>query len=93
MSTVDFLDVTLDLSSGTFKPYMKPNNIPSYVHRDSNHPPAITKNIPLAVNRRLSAISSTEAIFNQAAKPYQEALDKSGYRHKLEFDPKKKEQP
>ena len=37
MKTVDFLDVTLN-TDGTFKPYMKPNNIIKYVHRDSNHP-------------------------------------------------------
>ena len=35
---VDFLDITLDLDKDEFKPYMKPNNTPLYVHRDSNHP-------------------------------------------------------
>ena len=35
---VNFLDVTFDLSSGTYKPYMKPNNKLLYVHRLSNHP-------------------------------------------------------
>ena len=87
MQTVDFLDITMDLKSGTFKPFMKPNNNPLYVHKDSNHPPSITKNIPLAVNKRLSNISSTEAIFEEAKKPYQEALDKAGYEHKLKYEP------
>jgi hypothetical protein len=86
LQTVDFLDITMDLTNSTFKPYMKPNNTPSYVHRDSNHPPSITKNIPLAVNKRLSLISSTEDIFNEAAITYQTALDKSGYRHKLKYE-------
>ena len=35
---VNFLDVTFDLSSGSYKPYMKPNNKLLYVHRLSNHP-------------------------------------------------------
>ena len=43
---VNFLDVTFDLSSGSYKPYMKPNFKLLYVHRLSNHPPALLKNIP-----------------------------------------------
>ena len=31
-----------------------------------------------------------EEVFNDAIKPYQEALDKSGFQHKLKFDPPKK---
>ena len=84
--TVDFLDITMDLRTGEHKPYMKPNNTPLYVHRHSNHPPNIIKNIPENMNKRLSAISSNKAIFNKAAQPYQEALKKSGYNHKLEFN-------
>ena len=84
---VNFLDVTLDLNSGKFKPYSKPTNTPLYVHSKSNHPPSIIKNIPESVNRRLSEISSDEQVFHEAAPPYQEALKKSGYTHNLEFRP------
>ena len=76
---VDFLDITMNLESDTFKPYIKPNDVPLYVHKQSNHPPSILKNIPLAVNKRLSAISSNEEMFNHAAPSYQEALNRSGY--------------
>ncbi|KAJ8037403.1 hypothetical protein HOLleu_18211 [Holothuria leucospilota] len=54
---VNFLDITLDLRTSTYKPYVKPN-IPLYVHKQSNHPPLIIKNIPESINRRLSNISS-----------------------------------
>ena len=37
--TINFLDVTLDLASGSYKPFMKPNNKILYVHQESNHPP------------------------------------------------------
>ena len=84
---VNFLDVTFDLSRGTYAPYMKPNNVPVYVHKQSNHPPQILKNIPESVNKRLSAISSNKDIFEKAAKPYQEALNISGYNYTLNFDP------
>ena len=84
---VNFLDVTLDLNTGKFKPYTKPMSTPLYVHSQSNHPPNIIRNIPAAINRRLSSISSDRAVFNEAAPPYQEALRKSGYPHQLEFEP------
>ena len=35
---VDFLDVIFDLDEETFEPYNKPQNIPQYVHKLSNHP-------------------------------------------------------
>ena len=43
---VNFLDVTLNLETGLFEPYMKENNTIFYVHNKSNHPPSILKNIP-----------------------------------------------
>ena len=35
---VTFLDIELDLENGTYRPYIKPNDAPLYVHRQSNHP-------------------------------------------------------
>ena len=35
---VDFLDITLELDSDVYKPFLKPNNTLLYVHKDSNHP-------------------------------------------------------
>ena len=49
------------------------------------------KNIPAGVNKRLSRISSNKAVFDAAAPVYQEALNKSGYNHKLEFEPPTKD--
>ena len=67
---------------------MKENDTPTYVHCGSNHPPSVLRNIPLGVNNRLNRISSSKAVFDLAAPVYQEALNKSGYTHKLEFKPK-----
>ena len=36
---VNFLDITLNLESGLYEPYMKKNNQIFYVHNKSNHPP------------------------------------------------------
>lgn len=87
LKSVDFLDITMDLSSQLYKPYMKPNNRPLYVNKNSNHPPSILKNIPESVNKRLSSISANENIFNEASQPYQEALKDSGYDYKMKFKP------
>ena len=75
---VNFLDVTLDLNKQSYAPYIKPNNKPLYVHRESNHPPLILKNIPLAINQRLNEISSNKESFDEAAQVFQEALRNSG---------------
>ena len=87
LKTVDFLDITMDLQNDTFQPFIKPNTVPLYINCQSNHPPSVLKNIPDAINKRLSKISCNETVFNAAAPAYQEALDKSGYIHKLKFDP------
>ena len=79
--------MTLDLRSGTFKPYNKPGNIPQYVNRQSNHPPSILRGIPEAINKRLSNISSDKQSFDSTVRPYQEALEKSGYEYQLHFNP------
>jgi hypothetical protein len=55
---VNFLDVTLNLQEETFSPYRKLNNDPLYVDSRSNHPPFIIKNIPEAINKQISTLSS-----------------------------------
>ena len=47
----------------------------------SNHPPAVIKNIPAGINRRLSTISSSKELFDQRE------LDRNGYQFKLHFEP------
>jgi hypothetical protein len=83
---VNFLDVTLDLNKGTHEPYLKPNNKPLYVHNESNHPPSIIKNIPLAINKRLNELSSNKESFDKASPEYQRALEKSGYNYDLKYE-------
>ena len=48
---VNFLDVTLDLQSSKHYPYTNEGNVPLYVHKKSNHPPSILKNIPDSINK------------------------------------------
>ena len=83
MKTVNYLDVTPNLENFTYRPYQKENNQIKYINIESNNPPSIIKQLPLSIESRLSSLSSSEEIFNDCVIPYQDALDKSGYKHKL----------
>ena len=86
---VNFLDITLDLPSMSYWPYIKDNNIPRYVHRKSNHPRSIINNIPKGVNRRLSENSTNETLFKAAIPVYQDAFKNAGYDYAFKYEPPK----
>ena len=83
---INFLDVTFNLNQSTYQSFTKPNTELLYVHRESNHPPITTKNIPAGINKRLSSLSSDKVSFDQAAPPYQKALNESGYNFTLQYE-------
>ena len=74
MKVVNYLDVTFSLNDGTYKPYTKPNNEIKYIHKNSNHPPSVIRQIPLSIESRLSTLSFNEKIFQEAVPPYQKAF-------------------
>ena len=86
LMVVNFLDVKLNLETGTHCPYRKPNDEPKYVHARSDHPPTVIKGIPLSVNKRLSSISSSAKEFDEAKDAYQKALNESGYHFNLTYE-------
>ena len=81
LNVTNFLDMTLNLSNGKYYPYRKPNDRPVYIHKDSNHPPSIIKNLLDSISRRISDISCDIEAFNDAAPVYTNALRSSGYTH------------
>ena len=88
---IEFLDVKLDLKSREFRPYRKPGDgVPNYVHRQSNHPPVITKKLPSMINNRLSTLSCNEKVFDEEKPIYQTALNNAGYNYQLKYEPKEK---
>ena len=64
----DYLDVTLNLLNN--KPFSKPYNEISYIHKESNHPPSIIKKVSFSIESRLSSLSSSEKIFNESTPIY-----------------------
>ena len=78
MKTVNYR--TLNLENSTYRSYQKENNQINYITIEFNNPPSIIKQLPLSIESRLSSLPSLEEIFNNSVTPYQEALDKSGYK-------------
>ena len=64
LTTTDFLDVTLDLFTGKYFPYRKPNNSSLYVNANSNHPPNILEQLLTMLNICLSSLSINEDEFS-----------------------------
>ena len=63
----NFLDLTFDLTNGTYKPYRKPNDQPLYINSSSNHPPSIKRELPKSNNKRINELSSNKDIFDVVA--------------------------
>ena len=88
LKIIDFLHETLNLTDFNYKSYNKPNDEIYYIHKKSNHPPSITKQLPvkqLFTETRLSKTSSNEKVFNKSVSIFQEAFNKCGFNHKLNF--------
>ena len=87
LHVVNFLDVTFDFTTGKHKPYRKPNSDPLYIHKHSNHPPNILRQLPTSINRRISTLSSDKQVFDDAVQAYQNVLGHSNFSHKLKYMP------
>ena len=80
VKTRNYFCVTLELENSTYRPYQKQNNQIKYINIASNHPPSIIKQLLISIESQLSSLSSAEESFKDSVTPYQEALDKLGYR-------------
>ena len=92
LKEVNFLDITLNLNNGTYRPYKKPNDKLLYINTASNHPPQVIKQLPQAINDRLSNNSTNKQIFDRAKPEYEEALKRSGFSETLTFTKRDKKQ-
>ena len=85
LKAVNFLDVTLNLTTGKYQPYNKPDNNPLYINILSNHPPNIIKNLPENISKRINTLSADETTFNKSKDLYNNALAESGFKYKITF--------
>ena len=87
LKTVDFFDVRFDLVKNTYHylPQGKPNHEPVYIHKQSNDPPNILKELPKSINKGISDISCDENVFNNAKLTYEKALNNSGFSETFSY--------
>ena len=83
---MDYLDVTLNLSDGSYKPFYKPNSEINCIDKESNHPPSIITSLHLSVESPLLKLSFAEDVFTEEASLYQEALKRVRRNHKLSYN-------
>ena len=67
IASTNFLDITLNLTKESYKPYQKHNDQPLYIDKYSNHPRHIIKTLPNTISKRISELSSTKIDFEEAA--------------------------
>ena len=53
LKIVDYLDATFNLTDSSYRQFNKTNNEISYMHKQSNHPPSIIKQLPSSVESYL----------------------------------------
>ena len=82
----DFLDISFDLINHKYSAFRKPNSKISYIHKDSNHPINITRQIPKMIAKRISSRCSTKEEFDNVCNDYNEALKRSGYNEKILYE-------
>ena len=87
LKVVNFLDLTLNLSTGKYEPYSNCDNKPLYMNLKSNHPPNIIKNLPESTSRRINKLSSDKTVFNNSKELFSNALSNSEFDHKIKFQP------
>lgn len=85
LKIVDFLDVTLNLKTNTYYPFRKPNDMPLYIHKNSNHPEQIIRQLPDMINRRICQLSCNKNEYDKAKPTYEKALKESGFDEKMEY--------
>ena len=83
---VDYLDIVMDLSKGSYCPYVKPNTTTLYVSTESNHPKSVIDTIPKGVSKRLSRNSSSAEEFDKHSGHFKEALRKAGHSADIVYE-------
>ena len=85
MNIVNYLDVTLNLNNGSYRPYKKPNEETNYIHVNFDHPPSILKQLPMSIGKQLSFSSLSKEIFEETVPYYEQYLSNCGYKEKLNY--------
>ena len=83
ITSVDFLDLTLNLKTESYQPFRKRNNNPIYIDINSYHPHQVLKQLPKSISKRLSKNSSSKEVFDKTKMLYKKFLNNSGFYENL----------
>ena len=69
MKIVNYLDVTLNINNGSYRPYKKPNEETNHLHVNSDHPSQILQQLPKpkSIEKPFSILSLSKEIFKETA--------------------------
>ena len=73
----NFFEVEINLDTDAYQLYRKPDSIPVYINRKSNHHPTTIKKFSKAIAKRIPDISSNEVVFNEPIPIYPDVLRKN----------------
>ena len=85
ITSANFLDITLNLTTEAYKPYRKPSDQPIYIDKYSNYPRHIMKTLPDTISKRISEFSSTKKDFEKAAPIYIEAMKQAKHDCQIKY--------
>ena len=63
----------------------KRNDETNHINVTSDHPPSILQQLPVSAEKRLSSLSSSQEIFEEAAPYYEQCLSNCRYKEKLNY--------
>ena len=85
ITSANFLDITLNLTTESYKPYRKPNDQPLCIDKYSNHPRHIIETLPDTISERNTELSSTKKDFEEAVSFYIEAMKQAKHDYQIKY--------
>ena len=86
LNVVNFQDITFNFSENSFKPFCKVTQTLFCINVYSNHPRSIIRQIPNPVNIGINLdYLRVKNIFYENSSVYDETLEKSGFKQRLEY--------
>ena len=79
------MDVTLNLKTGKYQPFNKPDNNPLHIKILLNHRSVIIKNLPDNISKGINTLSTDKTTFDKSKYLYTNPLAESEFKHKITF--------
>ena len=85
LKIVNYLDVTLNLNDGSFRPCDKSDDIIQYINKEFNRSHNLIKHLPVSIEKQFSNNSFDKKIFKEPAIYYQDTLNKAVFINKVAY--------